>query len=141
MSTQENLAVIQNLYGAFGQGDMQTVFSLIHPEVDWHYVAQREDLPWGGKWHGRDAMVQFFTAVVEHTELAEFGPREMMAFDDKVLVLGHERGTMKGSGEPFESDWVHLFRIEDGQVAYVREFYDSASLVDAYRGVPVSQHT
>ncbi len=39
----ENAAAVQSVYDAFGRGDVETVFGLVHPGVE---IYQSSRLPW-----------------------------------------------------------------------------------------------
>lgn len=131
--TEEPLQVVQDLYSAFGRGDMAAILGLLDENVDWHFVARPEDIPFAGWRHGHQAMVAFFRTVAETCDVLEFGPHEVMSFDDKVLSLGHERVRVKTTGRLFESDWAHLFTVREGKVVRLREYYDTAAIAAAFR--------
>ena len=78
-------------------------------------------------------MIEFFTIVAQSCEVHEFGAKEMMAFEDKVLSLGHERVGVRATGKVFASDWAHLFTIQDGKIVQLREYYDTAAVAAAFR--------
>ena len=60
-----------------------------------------------------------------------------MAQDDKVIVLGHGAWTVIETGQEFESDWVHVFTLRDGQIAAFREFMDAHVAVQAFGCFPL----
>jgi ketosteroid isomerase-like protein len=135
MSEQANEQAVQRLYTAFGQGDMQGIMDVLAEDVDWLFVGRPEDVPFAGPRHGHEQMKEFFGIVGETVgEIYEFGPREVMSFDDKVLVLGHERVRVRATGRVFETDWAHLFTMHDGKIVRLREFYDTATMAEAFRG-------
>jgi ketosteroid isomerase-like protein len=57
--------------------------------------------------------------------------REFIAQGNKVVVLGHGAWTVNDTGRDFDSDWVHVFTIEDGHIAAFREFLDSHLAAEA----------
>jgi ketosteroid isomerase-like protein len=63
--------------------------------------------------------------------MREFEPREFIAQGNKVVVLGHGAWTVNATGRDFDSDWVHVFTIEDGHIAAFREFLDSHLAAEA----------
>lgn len=132
MNTQNNLQVVQALYTAFGQGDMSTILNLLAEDVDWFFNGRAEDVPFAGQRSGHAQMIEFFTIVGQTCEVQEFGPHEMMAFEDKVLSLGHERVGVRATGKVFETDWAHLFTIRNGKIARLREYYDTAAMAEAF---------
>lgn len=131
--SKENERVVLRLYTAFGQGDMPGILDTLAEDVDWLFVGRPEDVPFAGHRHGHDQMREFFGIVGETVEPLEFGPREIMAFEDKVLVLGHERVRVRATDRVFETDWAHLFTLRDGKISRLREFYDTATLAEAFR--------
>jgi ketosteroid isomerase-like protein len=41
---------------------------------------------------------------------------------------------VRANGREFETDWVHLFTVRDGQIVRLREFYDTAVMAEAFLG-------
>ncbi|NJN83625.1 MAG: nuclear transport factor 2 family protein [Caldilineaceae bacterium] len=134
MNQQENIQVVNNLYMAFGRGDMPAILNVLAQDVDWLFVGRPEDVPFAGSRQGHEQMMEFFTIVGHTVDVLEFGPREIMAFDDKVLVLGHERVRVKATDQVFETDWAHLFTVQNGKITHLREYYDTATMAAAFHG-------
>lgn len=129
-----NIPIIEKLYEAFRHGDLPSIQSLLDENVDWLFVGPSEELPWAGPRHGRAATIEsFFRIAAEKLEVLEFGSRELMEFDDKVLSLGHERMRVKATGKIFETDWIHLFTLANGKIVRLREFSDTAAMMVACR--------
>ena len=78
-------------------------------------------------------MQGFFDIVRENLDFSEFSPKEFYAVDDKVFVLGYYAMTVKKTGKPLASDWIHIFTIHDGKITAFREFTDTAKAAEAYR--------
>lgn len=129
----EKVRVVQELYAAFGRGDMPGLLELLDENVDWHFNGRPQDIPFAGHWHGRAKMMDFFRTVVETCDVLEFGPNELLVFDNRVLALGHERVRAKATGREFETDWAHLFTVEESHIARLREFYDTATMAEAFK--------
>ena len=133
MNEQENVQIVQDLYAAFGRGDMPAILGLLDEEVDWHFVGRPADVPFAGCRKGHQEMIEFFTIVAQNCDVYEFGPHEVVSFADRVVSLGRERVGVKGTGHIFESDWVHLFTIREGKIVRLQEFYDTATIAAAFR--------
>ena len=133
MNEQENIQIVQDLYAAFGRGDMTAVLGQLSEDVDWHFVANQADIPFAGCHKGHQAMLNFFSVVAQTTDIYEFGPHEVISATDRVIALGHERVGVKSTGRIFESDWVHLFTVREGKIVRVQEFYDTAAIAAAFR--------
>jgi len=128
------ITLVQSLYAAFRRGEIAPIIAALTPEVDWKVNGQRKDFPSLGSWNGAKAVEKFFQTVGENQESRNFSPRDFFAVDDKVFVTGHYAWTIKKTGRPVESDWVHIFTIHKGKVAAFREFNDTARFAEAYRG-------
>lgn len=133
MSRQdENMQVVQDLYAAFGRGDVPGILELLAEDVDWYFNGRPEDIPFAGRWQGREGMIGFFQTVGETCEVLSFGPNEVIALGEHVLSLGHERVRVRATGQEFETEWAHLFSVASGQVVRLREFYDTAVMARAF---------
>jgi ketosteroid isomerase-like protein len=129
-----NVTLVQNLYAAYGKGDIPTILAGLTPDVDWHSGGRAQDYPGFGPRKGHTAVADFFKIVAENNEFHHFSPREFYAADDKVFVLGDYEMTFRKSGKKYESDWCHVFTIRNGKVTKFREFLDTAQAADAFRG-------
>ena len=133
MSEQANLRVVQNLYAAFGGGDMPGILATLDEEVDWLFNGRTSDVPFAGHYRGHEGMLRFFGTVGPLVEIHEFGPTEVHTFGDHVLALGHERVGVRATGKRFGTDWIHFFTVRDGKIVRLREYYDTATMAEAFR--------
>jgi uncharacterized protein len=129
---QENADTVKMLYAAFGQGDKRTLVDGFANDVDWQ-VAGPAAIPICGSRHGREQVAQFFTVLAETLETQQFEPRQFIAQDDTVVVLGHERHRVKSTGRSYEGEWVQVFTLRDGKVVKYREYFDTAGALTAFR--------
>ena len=132
-SDSDNLGIVRKIYEAFGKGDLATILNLLADGVDWAYPGPK-DIPFGGSWHGRDRVAQFFAAVGEHLEVLDFGVGQFIAQEDTVVVLGHERMRVKTTGRVYETEWAHVYTLRQGRVERFREYANSAAVAEAFRG-------
>jgi hypothetical protein len=128
-----NIAAVQNLYAAFGRGDIDTIIAGAAPDIDWESVGRKSDYPALGRRKGAVQVREFFKIVFDSEEFSDFSPREFYAADDKVFVLGSYSFKMKSTGKPVACEWVHVFTFRDGKVTRWREHTDTAQIADAYR--------
>ena len=129
-----NITTIQNLYAAFGRGDIATIIAGLTPDVDWQTVGRQKDFPTLGPRKGAAQVQDFFQLVGEHEDFSDFTPREFYAADDKVFVLGSYNLKVKKTGKPVASEWVHVFTLKDGKVTRFREHTDTAQFAEAFAG-------
>jgi ketosteroid isomerase-like protein len=128
-----NVGLVQSLYAAFGRGEIATITNAMAPGSTWEVVGRASDFPTLGERKGSAGVQGFFDAVGQNLTFSEFSPNEFYAVDDKVFVLGHYAMTVKKTGKPLASDWIHIFTFRDGKVTAFREFTDTAKAAEAYR--------
>ncbi len=131
MQREENLKLVQQLYRAFEQRDIPGLLDLLSPDIDWLFYGP-ESIPFTGHYRGHAGVAEFFQKALDCTELLQIEPREFSATQHNVLVEGHERGRAKATGRDWETHWAHVFAIESGRIVRMREYYDTAVLVDAF---------
>src|SRR5438132_1299947 len=132
MSAPTNTERVQQMYAAFGRGDIQTILDALAPEATWT-VQGPSWLPFFGARRGRQQVAQFFQTIVEKMDFLEFAPREFIAEGDRVVVLGRERMTAKPTGRSIEGEWVHVFTFRAGQVVDFREYCNTAAFAEAFQ--------
>lgn len=58
-------------------------------------------------------------------------PREFIAQEDRVLVVGFAKGKIKASNKTFEDDWIFAIKVRDGRLTKIREYIDTQALARA----------
>jgi ketosteroid isomerase-like protein len=129
----DNISTLQHLYGAFGQGDIDTVVAGCTPDVRWESNGDRAAYPTFGRFDGPEAVRSFFAHLAGELDFDAFSPNEFHPSGDKVFVLGHSRMTVKKTRRPVEFDWVHVFTFRDGKVSAFHDFVDTHQIVEANR--------
>lgn len=130
--SNENVKFIQNVYAAFGRGDLQAVTDACAPDVTWGLVGRPEDIPFAGIRKGKDGVMSFFKDLKQTQELRKFEPQRFLGAEDLVFVLGHTEWTMTNNGVAGENDFVHIFTLKDGRISKYRGNQDTARLAAAY---------
>jgi uncharacterized protein len=129
-----NTELTQSLYQSFFRGDMPSVLSIMHDDVDWIWYGPNE-IPWAGHHQGREAVGAFFGKVNAYADILTYEPLEFIAGEHGVVtVLGWQRVKAKPTGNIWESAWTHIFTIREDKIVRVREFYDSAVIAAAFLG-------
>lgn len=126
MSEAENVALIQAVYGDFGSGNIPSMLAKLSPDVE--FISPGSALPWAGIHRGHEAAGNFFGMLVGALDITTFEPRQFIAQDDTVAVVGHEVATGRKTGKSFEMNFIHLWTIKDGKVVQWEDFYDTASV-------------
>jgi uncharacterized protein len=132
MSEQENTALVQQAYDYFLSGDIPAMLDLLSEDVEW-IVPEVEGVPGRGIWHGREQVGQFFQTLDDTQQAQQVELRGFVAQDDTVAALGHYGWHVRSTGREWESDFVHLLTVRDGEVTRFQEYTDTAALGDAFR--------
>jgi ketosteroid isomerase-like protein len=130
MGEQENLKLIQDVYEAFGRGDLPAILGSLTDDVDWNHP-RPDRIPWGGQRRGPEEVTGFFVALGQTVDVEEFQPQRFHADLDTVIVFGRERMRARATGRNYENQWVHEFVIRDGKIAKFTEYTDTAAIIAA----------
>ena len=137
MSTQTDapVQVVQDLYTAFGSGDMPGLLALIDPDVDWSTQVDAPDaalVPMLRNARGHDAVLHYFTGVAE-LEFHSFQPEAFHVDGDVVLVELAIDFSHRTTGKRAQIAEIHRFVVREGKVVHYRSFTDTATVIDLYR--------
>ena len=126
----DNLDIVREVYRRFGAGDIPGILELWDKPTDCQACMGLtvDDIPMAGKRSGKPALVELLACYAEVFDFDLYEPREFIAGGDTVVVLGAYQGTVKATGKPFASEWVHIFRLSGGKAVAWQEFCDTAAL-------------
>jgi len=133
MSEQENVRVVQEMFAAFGQGDIPGVLDRLGDDIEWR-IAGPSELPYAGIHRGRDEVAKFFQTFGQVAEFEVFEPQEYFAKGDKVVVLGHERQRVRTTGQVVETEWAMVFVVRDGRITKFHNYVYTHAVAAAHRG-------
>jgi ketosteroid isomerase-like protein len=132
MQQEQNLRVVNELYAAFSRGDVEGVVAALADDTDWEFLGPPE-IPFAGRLRGRDQVAtKFFAVLGQTTDALEFVCDQMLARDDMVLALGHERFVVKATGREWAVHWAHVHTLREGRIRRFREYSDTAAVRFAY---------
>ena len=65
-------------------------------------------------------------------QIEKFEIDEMLAADDRVVVLGRETSRVIQTDKRYTMSWVHVLTIRNGRVLHLREYNDTAAMAAAF---------
>jgi ketosteroid isomerase-like protein len=131
---EENVSKVKRLYDLFKRREVHSIMDMFADNAVMHGPAPSGVVPWGGTYNGRSGVAQFFKTLGESLEPQQFDLNDFIAQDNKVVVLGYQKGRAKPTGRPYEIEFVHVWTIrDDGKFIEFRVYNDTASLVEALR--------
>jgi ketosteroid isomerase-like protein len=132
-----NVDVVLRVFRAVEQRDAEELFSLYHPDVEFH---DAPSLPYGGSVRGAEHLRELLergetwlgTWGPLQPTLAErgMGPRAVAANDTEVVVLYRQRA-VEPAGERLDTPVLGLYEVREGKFARAQMFhFDTAALVN-----------
>jgi ketosteroid isomerase-like protein len=123
--SQENVALVEAIYAAFGTGDVPGVLARMSPDIVWN---EAENFPYADRnpYLGPEAVLTgVFARIGEEWDGFTVLPEDLLDAGDTVVVLGRYTGTCKATGRTLDAQLVHVWRIEDGKVVRFQQYTDT----------------
>ncbi len=131
MSEEQNVKMVQGLFESFGRGDVPAMLGVLSDDIRWR-IHGPASVPHFGDFSGHNGVNDFFLKLGTNVEMEKFEPHDFIARDDKVIVLGGERGRVKSTGRTFDNDWAMVFIVNDGKISSFRSYEDTAAVAEAF---------
>ena len=118
-----NLEKVQELYGAFGRGEIEPVLAALAPDVEW-VEGDIEGLPYRGAHHGPEAVGRdVFAQIPGAYESFELVPQEWVDGGDTIVMLG--RVTVRLDGRESSQSVAQVWKFQDGKITRFESFQDT----------------
>jgi len=119
---------VQDLYAAFGRGDLAAILDLMADDVEWEYGAAPTLVPWLVPQRGRAGVAAFFDALLSRCEMKRFEPKQVFAQGPLAVSLVDVEFEVRATGRRVvEVDEVHLWHFDAaGRVQRFRHRVDTA---------------
>jgi ketosteroid isomerase-like protein len=132
MST--NLAVVAQIYEAFGRGDVPSILEYLTDDVVWEgwadNSAQRAGVPWLVARYGKASVPGFFE-IVGSFQIREFSVLSIFGSGNQVAAEILIDTTVPGGGH-FRDEELHLWTFdESGRIVRFRHYVDTAKHIAA----------
>jgi ketosteroid isomerase-like protein len=124
--TSSNVQTIQNIYEAFGRGDLGFILDQLTDDVDWASCPDSKIAPWHGVRQGKDDVPSFFQALADNLQITEFTPLSFTSNDSDVMVVTRFSAVAPATGKTVTMDIHHWWRFRDGKIYYYRGTEDTA---------------
>lgn len=134
MSEEANTRIVRACYEIFGQGDISELLEHLSEDIAFS-VPEVENSPYGGIWCGRAGVEKYFELLDLAEDITDFEPREFIARDDRVIVLGRSTSTVRSTGRHYSTEWVHIHTLKDNMITTSAQFFDTAAALRAFQKV------
>jgi len=127
-----NVNIVQQVYAAFAKRDINAILSMLSPDVEWGEPPNPFN-PGGGTRHGHEGFLEWLNIGRQSEEIMVLEPRKFLTDSDTVAVVGYTKCLAKPTGRSYETDFVHVVTIKDGQIVRFQEFFDTYAAAEAFR--------
>lgn len=126
--TKSPREMLSAVYAAAGEGDWDTVASLIHPDF---VLYEAKGLPFGGEWRGKDALQRCAAAMNGTWAEANVDIHDITGGDQWAVVVLTLTMTPKNGGETFKQTVCEAGSFEDGLLKELRiHYFDAAEVAE-----------
>lgn len=134
MAQEQNLAIAQEFLARLGRGDApEKVAELFSEDLVWEIAGDVGALPWLGKKHGRQALIDFVRDAGQLIERIKFEVHDILANDSKAVILGELASRLRSNGMKAETAYAVVLTIANEKIAHYRMFEDSFAISQAAR--------
>ncbi len=84
--------------------------------------------PFGGEFHGKAGLLDYFEKVATVLEIHSVRALDYFESGDQIVVLGDEVLKIKSSGEEFSSEWCTVFVFRGDKISKIRVLEDHSPL-------------
>ena len=123
--------VIEAVYAAFAERDVEGVIAWLHPDVEFSAVTG-DHAGRTGPYRGHDGMRQYFRDVAEVWDELRVVPSDFRQSGDTILVTGRVSARSPARIVAGSTGWI--WRLRDGLVAYARVYPSAAEAMSAFEG-------
>jgi uncharacterized protein len=134
MVRDDSVRVVQEIYEAFGRGDLAAVQARVSETARWDFATAASDVPWHAPATGHAEILGFLASFAEQVTIQAFEPRRFLPSGADVIVEVHMAYTVKKTGRRVEQDQLAWWTVADGEVTRLRHFEDTAQVLAAWRG-------
>jgi uncharacterized protein len=125
-------ATVQELYAAFGRGDLGGILAKLSDDVVWESEGPAT-ISSSGIRHGKAEAQGFFEGLNSDFTDHQLTITDYVASGDTVMTLGRYKATSKSSGRKLDTPIAHYWKFRDGKVVRYVGLSDTAAAVEALR--------
>lgn len=116
--SQDNVEIVRQVCKAFAGGDLDTVFALVAPKVEWDFSHADTWLE-EQVYRGYDAITEFFGKWAGEWDDYRFELEEVIDAGDKAVAIIRDEGRGKSSGIKLERRHAEVWTVREGKVVRI----------------------
>jgi ketosteroid isomerase-like protein len=121
---EANVDLLKKAFAEFKKGNIQAVIDSCIDDVQWK-TYENPTVPFAGTYKGKGEVKKYFKLLVENVTIKSFVQHEFIAQGETVVVLSHQKATVKKTSKSIEQDMVQVFKFRNDLIASVTTFNDT----------------
>ncbi len=116
------------------RGEAADIAPFFSEDIAWHFPQSTASQASGSDHYGKTAVLAMFNTDVDQfyvPDTIQFDYHAFTAEDDRVH-MHYTLSAQTTSGKPYRNHYQSLFRLQDGKIAEVWEYFDTAYLYNLY---------
>ena len=123
MGIAENKQIVQAFYEASNRGDMEGCLALLADDVKWTNIGSTR---YSGSYIGKaDLLVKLLGPVFGQLKAGIRATIDCVIAEGDFVVVQLRGEAETKNGRPYNNTYCHVFRVGDGQVREVTEYFDT----------------
>lgn len=121
-----HLTTVQQIYAAFGQGDVPAILVMLADDVEWEHDSTDHGVPWLRPGRGKGHVLEFFGVVGKDLDITRFDVANLLVGGDQVVAVIQIEATVRPTGKRYKDYELHVWTFDaDGKVARFRHCTDT----------------
>jgi len=129
---EQNIQIVQKVYLDFSKRDIPAILALLSPDVEWSEPSNPFN-PAGGTRCGHSGFLEWAQIGNQCEDILILEPRQFLTQDNTVAAVGYMKCRAQSTGKVYESDFVHLVTVKNGQITRFHEFFDTYIAGEAFK--------
>jgi ketosteroid isomerase-like protein len=132
--SEQNVQIVEGMYGAFAKGDIPAVLAALDPEVEW-WAAENFIYDKGKPYVGPESVLKdVFMRIGSDWDGFASSPEEVLDAGDAVISHGYYSGTYRKNGKQARAQFAHIFTLRDGKIVKFQQYTDTAQFKEVIAG-------
>ena len=128
--SRENVEVVRRVIQALGEGDLETVFGLVSPEIEWDFSHADTWLE-EQVYRGYDGLTQFLEKWIGEWDEYRFELEEVIDAGDRAVAVIRDEGRSKSSGVKLNRRHAEVWSFRSGLVVKIEPFDHRSEALEA----------
>lgn len=131
VTTSSAVKVIQQAFADFESGNIKGILNACTDDVVFASFRTPNVQP-SGTYYGKEGVQEFFSQLDQNVSYTRFEPREFIGQGDRVVVIGHQAGTIKSTGKTIDQEFCCVFTVRNGKIQDYFGFEDTYEYAQAF---------